>query len=124
MATPLSDCTIKEQHTIVHFLWVEEVKSAEIHRQMLAQYGAHIMHQQKIYEWIERFMEGRTSVTDESRPGRPSTSRMDQHIQRADILIREDRRTHVSTGSACMVTSSKWYRRGFLSNQKASFKKG
>jgi transposase len=50
------------------------------------------MHQRNIYEWIERFKEGRTSVTDESRPGRPSTSRTDQHIQRVDVLIREDRR--------------------------------
>jgi transposase len=41
--------------------------------------------------WIEHFKEGRTSVTDESRPGRSSTSRMDQHIQWVDALIREDR---------------------------------
>jgi transposase len=57
---------------------------------MLAQYGARNMHQWKIYEWIERFKKGRTSVTDESRPARPSTSRTDQHIQREDALIRED----------------------------------
>jgi transposase len=49
------------------------------------------MDQRKIYERIERFKEGRTSVTDESRPGRPSTSRTDQHIQRMYALIREDR---------------------------------
>jgi hypothetical protein len=65
MATPLSDCTIQEQRTIVRFLWAEGVKSAEIHRWMLAQYGARTMHKQKIYKWIECFKEGRTSVTDE-----------------------------------------------------------
>jgi hypothetical protein len=48
------------------------------------------MHQRKIYEWIERFKERRTSVTDESRPCRPSTWGTDQHIQRVDALIRED----------------------------------
>jgi hypothetical protein len=92
MATPLSDYTIKEQPTAVRFLWAEVVKSAEIHRWMLAQYGARAMHQRKIYEWTERVEEGRTSVTDESRPGPPSTSRMDQHIQGVDALIRGDRR--------------------------------
>jgi hypothetical protein len=66
MAAPLSDCTIKEQHAIVRFLLAEGVKFAEIHRRMLAQYGARTMHQQKIYKWIECFKEGRTSVTDES----------------------------------------------------------
>jgi transposase len=91
MAAPLGDCTIEEQRAVVRFLWAEGVKSVEIHRQMLAQYGACTMHQQKIYEWIERLKEGRTSVTDESRPGRPLTSRADQHIQRVDALIREDR---------------------------------
>jgi transposase len=84
MAAPLSDYTIEEQRAVVLFLWAVVVKSAEIHRRMLAQYGARTMHQQKIYEWIEHFKEGRTSVTDESRPGRPSKSRTDQHIQRVD----------------------------------------
>jgi hypothetical protein len=93
MATPLSDCTIEEQRAVVRFLWAEGVKSAEIHRQMLAQNGACTMHQPKIYECTERFKEGRTSVTDESRPGRPLTSCMDLHIRRVDALIREDRLT-------------------------------
>jgi transposase len=92
MAAPLSDCTIEEQRAVVRFMWAELVKSAEVHRRMLAQYGARTMHQRKICGWIEHFKEGRTSVMDESRPGRPSISRMDQHIQRVDALIREDRR--------------------------------
>jgi transposase len=92
MAAPLSDCTIEEQRALVRFLWVEGVKSAEIHRWILVQYGVRTMHQRKIYEWIKRVKEGRTSVTDESRPGHPSTSRTDQHDQRVDALIREDRR--------------------------------
>jgi hypothetical protein len=91
MGTPYNNCTIKEQLAEVCFLWGEVVKSAEIHHRMLTQYGAHAMHQQKIYKWLERFKEGRTSVMDESQPGHPSTSRTDQHIQRVDALIREDR---------------------------------
>jgi hypothetical protein len=73
MAAPLSDCTIEKQRAIVRFLWAEGVKSAANHRRMLAQYGARTKHQRKIYEWIERVKEGRTSVMDESRPDRPST---------------------------------------------------
>jgi hypothetical protein len=66
MAAPLSDCTIEEQRTVVRFLWTEGVTSEDIYCQMLARHGAHTMHQRKIYEWIERFKEGRTSVMDES----------------------------------------------------------
>jgi predicted nuclease with RNAse H fold len=62
MADPISNCTIEEQCAVVRFLWTEGVKSAEIHPRMLAQYGARTMHQRKIYEWIELFEEGRTSV--------------------------------------------------------------
>jgi transposase len=89
MAAPLSNCTIEER-AVVRFLWAEDIKSAEIHCRMLAQYRAHTMHQRKIHEWIERFKEGRTNTMNK-RPGRPSTSRMNQHIQRVDALFREDR---------------------------------
>jgi transposase len=92
MAAPLSDYNIKEQRAVMRFLWAVGVKSAKIHRRMLAQYGVRTMHERKLYEWIERFKEGRTSVTDESRCGHPPTSRTDQHIQRVDALITEDRR--------------------------------
>jgi hypothetical protein len=88
MAASLSDFTIKEQHAVVRFLWVEGVKSVEIHHRMLTQYGVCTMHQRKIYEWIECFKEVKTSVTDESRTAHPSTSRMD--VQRVNALIRED----------------------------------
>jgi len=42
---------------------------------ILAQYGQSAMSQRKVYEWVERFKSGRTSVTDEGRSGRASTSR-------------------------------------------------
>jgi transposase len=107
MAAPLSDCTIEEQRAVVRFLWAEGVKSVEIRHRMLTQYGTRTMNQRKIYEWIQRFKEGKTSVTDESRSGRPSTSHMDQNIQGVDALIREERRHCAVTGLAHMVTFSK-----------------
>jgi len=67
--------TIEEQRGLVRFLWAEEVKPVEIHRRMLTQDGQSTMNQRTVYEWIERFKSGLTRVTDESRSGRPSTSR-------------------------------------------------
>jgi len=58
MDTALQDCTIEEQRGIVRFLWAESVKSVEIHRSMLAQYGQSTMSQRKVYEWVERFKSG------------------------------------------------------------------
>jgi hypothetical protein len=62
MAATLSESTIEEQRAVVRSLWAEGVKFAEIHCRMLAQYGVRTVHQREIYEWIERFKEGRTSV--------------------------------------------------------------
>ena len=33
-----------------------------------------------VYKWVKRFSEGRESVTDEERPGRPATSRAEENI--------------------------------------------
>ena len=73
MHTALQDCTIEEQRGVVRFLCAEGVKPMEIHRRMLAQYGQNTMSQRNVYEWVERFKSGRTTVTDEGRSGRPST---------------------------------------------------
>ena len=58
------------------------------------------MSQRKVYEWVERFKSGRTRVTDEGRSGRPSTSRTQDHMDRADAMIREERRITVSEVAA------------------------
>jgi len=90
MDAPLQDCTTEERG-VVRFLWAEGVKPVEIHCRMLAQYGQSTMSQQKVYECTERFKSGRTCVTDEGCSGWPSTSRTQDHINRADAMIREDR---------------------------------
>ena len=33
-----------------------------------------------VYKWMKRFSEGRESVTDEERSGRPATSRTEENI--------------------------------------------
>jgi len=76
---PLQDCTIEEQRGVVRFFWAEGVKPVEIHSRMLVEYGQSTMSQRMVYEWVESFKSGRTRVTDESRSGRPSTSRTQDH---------------------------------------------
>jgi len=38
-------------------------------------YGDDAMKKTEVYKWVKRFSEGRGSVTDEERSGRPATSR-------------------------------------------------
>ena len=65
MAAPLSVCTKEEQRSVICFLWSEGVSGAEIHRRLSAQYGDSVLPQRGVYEWTEKFKNGRTSVKHE-----------------------------------------------------------
>ena len=48
-----------------------------------------------VYKWVKRFSEGRESVTDEERSGRPATSRTEENIAKIREIVRENRRLTV-----------------------------
>jgi len=50
-----------------------------------------------IYKWVKRFSEGRESVTDEERSGRPATSRTEENIAKVRQIVRENRRLTVGS---------------------------
>ena len=62
MAAPLAKCTSKEQYTMIRFLWSEDVFGAEIHWRFSAQYGNSALSKSSVYECIEKFKSGLTSV--------------------------------------------------------------
>jgi transposase len=88
MEAPLSICTKEEMRGVIRFLFAEGVKPVEIIRRMQAQYGDNCLSRSKIYEWIDHFKKGRTSVCDEERSGRPSTSRTENNIETVEIMAR------------------------------------
>ena len=90
MSAPLSVCTKEEQRGVIRFLWSEGVTGAEIHRRLSAQYGDSALPRRILYEWIERFQHGRTSVKDEERAGRPSTSITDSNVEDSRVMILEN----------------------------------
>ena len=72
MAGPLFVCTKEEQRSVIRFLWSEAVSGAEIHRRLSAQYRNSVLPQRSVYEWLEKFKNGRTSVTHEVK-SQPTT---------------------------------------------------
>jgi len=48
-----------------------------------------------VYKWVERFAEGRESVTDEERSGRPATSRTEENIANVRQIVHENRQLTV-----------------------------
>ena len=47
------------------------------------------------YEWYQRFKSDRTSIEDDPKSGRPSTSMDDDHFEKVLAVIRQNRRTTV-----------------------------
>jgi hypothetical protein len=86
MEAPLSEFTISEQRAVIRFLWAERIKP-EIHRRKSVQYGDKCIGQRKVYEWVERFKNGRTNVTGEDRSGRPITSNSVTNVDRVNTLF-------------------------------------
>lgn len=92
MAAPLSICTKEEQRSVIRFLWAEGVSGAEIHRRLSVQYGSSVLPQRSVYEWIEKFRNGRTSVKHDEGAGRPFTATNEETIERSREMILLDRR--------------------------------
>ncbi|GFT63948.1 hypothetical protein TNCV_2314231 [Trichonephila clavipes] len=67
MTAPLSICIKEERRTVIRLLPAEGVKPAERIRRIQAQYGDSCLLRSKIYEWIELFKQGRTSLCDNEK---------------------------------------------------------
>ena len=76
---------------MVRFLWSEGSPGAEIHKSLLTQYGDNALSKRTVYEWIEKFKSGRTSVKH-AGVGRPSTSTSDEKTEQAQQMILANRR--------------------------------
>jgi hypothetical protein len=73
-------CRRENVGTNIKFL-VKLCKSGSEIREMLVQvYGDNAMKKTAVYKRVPYFSEGRESVTDEERSGRPATSRTEENI--------------------------------------------
>ena len=68
---------------------------AQIHLRMCVRYGEKDICRRIVYEWIEMFENGRTSVTDAERSGRPATVTTTRNEERTLELFRGNRRITV-----------------------------
>ena len=55
-------------------------------------FGDFTMSQKNVYKWYKDFKEGRERVDDLGRPGRPSTSTDEQHVNQIKELVHKNRR--------------------------------
>jgi transposase len=95
-----------EQRMNIKFL-VQLGKSGNEIREMLGQvYRDNAMKKTAVYKWVKRFSEGRESVTDEERSGRPATSRTEENPGKIRQIVRENLRLTVNVHLLCYAPDS------------------
>jgi len=55
-------------------------------------YGENCLRRTQWHEWYQRFKSDRTSIEDDPKSGRPSTSMDDDQVEKVLALIRQNRR--------------------------------
>jgi transposase len=105
MEAPLSVCTKEHMRGEILFLFAEGVKSVEIIRRIHAQYSDNCLSHSKIYEWTDHLKKGRTSVCDDERSGRTSTSRTENNIKAVERMVQKNRRVTVNNISEALNIS-------------------
>ena len=95
MATLISEWSNVEVRAVIRFLHAKGIGPSEILKELVSVYGEGVMSRKQVSVWCKAFSDGRTSVEDEPRSGRPCTSSGADQVNRVDALIRQDRRYKV-----------------------------
>jgi len=84
-----------EQQTNIKFLTKLEKSGNKIREMLVQVYRDNAMKKTAVYKWVKRFSEGRESVTDKERSGRPATSRTEENIAEVHQMVCENHRLTV-----------------------------
>ena len=81
----------EEQRMAVKFCCKVDFSTTKAVELIQKAYGDAALSRTTIFEWHKRFREGRESVKDDERSGRPTTSRTDDNIAAVDKMVKKDR---------------------------------
>ncbi|GFX69366.1 mariner Mos1 transposase [Trichonephila clavipes] len=86
---------IIEQRIVIKFLFKLRKTATQTYNLLKEVYGSECLSRARVFEWFKRFKDGRQDVEDDSRPGRLSTSKTDENVEKVASLIRFDRRLSI-----------------------------
>jgi transposase len=92
MAASQSTCTVEEQRSVIRFFVVRGCETPEIYRRIKVLYVDSCLSQGRVYEWVERFQNGRQNISDEHRIGRPASVATETVKEQLEQRIRDYRR--------------------------------
>ena len=80
-----------EQRAVIKFNFKLGKMATETYKSMKIVYGYDCLSRSKVFEWYNRFKNGRESLEDDARSGRPTTSLTDANVERIRELLVTDR---------------------------------
>lgn len=84
-----------KQRAAIEFLTKKGCTPEEIHNRLKKCFGDAVVDISNVTDWVKKFQEEKTEIADKPRSSRPLTSVTDETRQRADELIRGERRIRV-----------------------------
>lgn len=73
---------IREQRAALKFCFLLGRSASDAVDMLSTAYKEHALKRTQVYEWYSRFKRGDMSIEDIERPGRPSTSRTDENVEK------------------------------------------
>ncbi|GFX89522.1 protein GVQW3 [Trichonephila clavipes] len=86
---------IIEKRIVVKFHFKLGKTATEIYNLLKEVYGSECLSRARVFERLKRFKDGRQDVEDDSRPGRFSTSKTNENVEKVASLIRSDLRLSI-----------------------------
>jgi hypothetical protein len=101
-------CRRENVGTNIKFVFKLGKSGSEIREVLVQVYRDNAM-KKIVYKWLSCFSEGRESVTDEEKVGRPATSRTEENIAKVRKIVRENyQMTNRSINSKMCIISLTW----------------
>lgn len=82
----------QDVRTVMKFLFLQGKRPPEMHRELEGVFKDNAPSEQTVRKWFRLFQEGRTSVEDNERSGRPLEASSPDVVQQVEMLLAEDRR--------------------------------
>ena len=81
-----------DQRICIKFCYKNGIQCSNVLEMLKVAFGDSAMSRARVFEWYNRFKNGREDVEDDKRPGRPSTSVTDDTVEKVKKMIMNDHR--------------------------------
>ena len=81
-----------EHRAVIKFFTLRGNNATEIEKELHGVYGDSTPPYRTIAWWVAEFKRGRDNLEDDPRSGRPATAVTEENVERAENLVKENRR--------------------------------